>query len=157
MKPPAKDEPPAEQGDGVTEHTHAELHLLYGESMGARVFAKAQQWKTVGATLLVHVVLIVIARIVPADSGLAYYFALLIFVITPGAIFVLLVYQLWQHTEKQKMDAIARRFSETAREFRAMKSTREANFHRYALFFCMAVLVVLGGWVTNAAINSLSP
>ena len=36
----------------LDESTHSEMRLLYRESVDTVLFAKAQQWKTVGATLL---------------------------------------------------------------------------------------------------------
>lgn len=161
MRQPTKEQPKGRSGDAAdevvwTEHSQQELRLLYGESAEAVLFAKAQQWKTVGATLIVYLVLIVIARILPPDSGFASYLALLIFVFTPASLYILLIYQLWQFTEKQKLDAIAERFSGIARTIRAIKSAREANFHRYTLFLCMVGVVLLGGIVTYGAIMSLA-
>jgi hypothetical protein len=160
MRQPTKEQPNRSDDDDselvMTEHSYEELRLLYRESSESVLFAKAQQWKTVGATLIVYLVLIIIARILPTDSGYANYLALLIFVFTPSSMYILLIYQLWQYTEMLKLDAIAERFSGPARAIRAIKSKREANFHRYTLFLCMFGVVILGGAVTYGAIMSLA-
>ena len=135
--------------------TSNELRQLYDESVRAVFFAKTQQWNTLGATLLVYLVLIVIARMMPTESGVAYYLALLVFVITPAAIYIVLIYQLWQHTEKQKQDAIAAHFSAMFRQIRAIKSTREADFHRYTLFLFMVAMLIIGGGVAHGTIQTL--
>jgi hypothetical protein len=137
--------------------TSSELRQLYDESVRAVFFAKGQQWKTLGSTLLVFLVLIVIARMMPPESGVAYYLALLVFVITPAAIYIVLIYQLWQHTEKQKQDAISAHFSALFRQIRAIKSTREADFHRYTLFLFMVTMLIIGGAVAHGAISALVP
>ena len=46
----------------LDETTHSELRVLYKESSGAVLFAKAQQWWTVGSTLTFYVVLMLIAK-----------------------------------------------------------------------------------------------
>lgn len=159
MKKPTRDA--SKEGDDelvqseLSPATSSELRQLYDESVRAIFFAKNQQWNTLGATLLVYLVLIVIARMMPPEAGVAYYLALLVFVITPAAIYILLIYQLWQQTEKQKQDAIAQRFSALFRQVRAIKSTREADFHRYTLFLFMVAMLLIGGGVAHGTISAM--
>ncbi len=159
MKKPTKDAG-KDAGDeevqsDLSEATLSELRQLYDESVRAVFFAKNQQWNTLGATLLVYLALMVIARMMPPESGVAYYLALLVFVVTPATIYILLIYQLWQSTEKQKQDAISARFSMQCRSVRGIKSTREADFHRYTLFIFMVGMLLIGGGVTHGVISSL--
>lgn len=158
MKKPTKeadkDDDETAQSD-LSAATSSELRQLYDESVRAIFFAKHQQWTTLGSTCVVYMALMVIARMMPPESGVAYYLALLVFVITPATIYILLIYQLWQSTEKQKQDAVAARFSSSFRHIRAIKSTREANFHRYTLFLFMVGMLLIGGGVTHGVISSL--
>ena len=88
----------------LDESTHAELRLLYRESVDTVLFAKAQQWKTVGATLLLYLVFLVIAKFVSNDPFLIQGLGAIVLIATPPALVLLVVYQLWQNTERNKLN-----------------------------------------------------
>src|SRR3546814_3391608 len=50
--------------------THAEMCMLYRESADSIRFAKAHQWKSLGATLVVFAGMVTLARLTPANATL---------------------------------------------------------------------------------------
>ena len=132
----------------LDESTHAELRMLYRESVDTVLFAKAQQWKTVGGTLLLFLVFLFIARFVSHDPFLIQGLGAIVLIATPPAMVILMVYQLWQNTERTKLDRIAKQFSSQFRDIRGIKSRMEANIVRYLLLVFMMALVVLASVIT---------
>src|SRR3546814_20359579 len=63
---PARENTPSELDD----LTHAEMCMLYRESADAIRFAKAHQWKSLGATLLVFAGMLTLGRLVPGNPTL---------------------------------------------------------------------------------------
>ena len=57
------------------------------------LFAKGMQWRTVGSTLIIYVVLIVIARFVSRDPTLMIYLSVAMILSAIGSIHTLLIYQ----------------------------------------------------------------
>ena len=111
--------------------THTELRILYEESTKNILFAKSMQWGTVGSTLVLFVALIGIAVFVSKEAKFLGYLQGIIFIAGPAAIFLITLYQFWQHAEQQKLLAVERHFSSLFRDIRKIKSTTEANIHRY--------------------------
>jgi hypothetical protein len=124
--------------------THEELCLLYRESADTIRFAKGQQWRSLGAALLVLAGLMTVGQY-NADSRL---FVSLLGVISVllgcGVIYVLVIYQNWQNTERAKLRFIADRLSATAQAVRAIKSHQEANLFRYLLLGFMILSMIIG-------------
>lgn len=145
-KPPAKDKPAAEKretdGGELDDRAHAELGWLYAQSWHAVLFAKAQQWKTLGASLIVYVALVFIAKFVGPEPKFVDNLVLAVILVCTGSIFVVVIYQFWQHDELKKLDTIAKRVSPAFRDIRRLKSRTESNIFRYILLtFIIAVLV----------------
>jgi hypothetical protein len=124
------------------------MRLLYRESVDAVFFVKSQQWKTVGATLLLYLVFLAIARFISNDPFLIKGLGAIVLVATPPALVILLFYQLWQNTERHKLESIETLFSSQFRKIRAIKSRSKANIIRYLLLVFMMTLVVLAGTVS---------
>lgn len=139
----------------LDDSTHAELLNLIDESSRAILFAKAQQWKTVGATLLVFVALIALARYVSNTPRYLEYLQIIVFLATPAAILILIMYQFWQHTELAKLQTAGMNFSSLYRKIRKIKSGREANAHRYLIFAFMVGVIVLGAVLTLASFGAI--
>ena len=133
--------------------THAEMRVLYQESTHAVLFAKAQQWRTVGSTLVLYAVLIAIAQFVIKDPALLRGLQAIIIVAAPAAVVILIFYQSWQYAEQRKLEAVAGDFSSYFRDVRAIKSRLEANIHRYVLLLFMVVIVALGAIVTFSTLQ----
>lgn len=132
----------------LDELTHAELRVLYDESSDAVLFAKAQQWRTVGSTLVLYAVLIALAQFVVRDPALLRGLQAIVIIASPAAVVILIFYQSWQYAEQRKLEAIADDFSNFFREVRGIKSRLEANIHRYVLLLFMVIIVALGAVVT---------
>ena len=124
--------------------THAEMLMLYTESANSVRFAKAQQWKSVGATLLVFVGLMTVAHLAKDNVVLVKTAAFVSFLFSVAAIYTLILYQAWQNTEREKLREIAKNLSNLFVKIRTIKSSREANVHRYTLFIFMALAILIG-------------
>ena len=158
-KQPKEDQEPEERREVVPseldESTHAELRLLYEESAQSVLFAKNHQWKTVGSTLVLFVVLILIGKVFGKSQEFVNNLQALVILATPASILVLIIYQFWQHTEHEKQAGIARDFSNLFREIRAIKSRLEANIHRYTLLMFMIVVEVIGAVITSFTLSTI--
>jgi hypothetical protein len=78
-----------------------------------------------------------------------------VFLATPGALFILIIYQFWQQTELAKLQTAGTHFSSLYRKIRGIKSSREANVHRYILLAFMIGIIVLGAVVSPLGFASL--
>jgi len=136
----------------LDDNTHAEMITLYKESTETIRFAKHMQWWTVGSTLLAYGAMVGIAKLVGADKGYADLLTWVIILTTLSVIFTLTVYQFWQHTENQKITEINHHMSSLFGRVRYLKSSNEANIHRYLLLVFMVVTVVLGAVVSQFAL-----
>ncbi len=131
----------------LDERTHAEMLELYRASTDQVRFAKHQQWGTLGGTLAIFVLLGLIGDYA-MKTGFLFKFCLIIsLALSVGAIYSLVIYQFWQNAEREKMNLIAARLSNLARQIRGVVSERERNIHRYVLLFFMMASIVLGNWL----------
>ncbi len=135
---------------------HAELLALYDESTATIRFAKNHQWKTVGSTLLTDGALIAIAKLIAADAGLARLLVALVILLTTGAIYALVLYQVWQYNEFQKIAVIEPAMSEAFRTVRRVKSRIEADIQRYTLLAFMIAVVLSGAAVAYLGIMRIA-
>lgn len=148
---PARENTPSE----LDELTHAEMCMLYRESADSIRFAKAHQWKSLGATLLVFAAMIALARSIPGNATLTNLLIAISFLSSSAVIYMLVLYQVWQNTEREKLRDIAGHFSSFSQFTRAIKSSREANVHRYTLLVFMIFAVLLANVVLVMAVSPL--
>jgi len=141
------DERPELTATDLDPETHAEMLMLYRESADSIRFAKAQQWKSLGATLLVYAVILFLAWYNTVDTLLIRTLLAISLALGCGTVYTLAIYQIWQNTERQKLRAITERLSSLARDVRAVQSRAEANFFRYMLLTFMVVALVAGNAV----------
>ena len=139
----------------VDEATLADMRLLYADSSRAVIFAKAQQWRTVGATLLLFLSLVLVTALVSKDPTFVNRLEALVIITGCAAAFIIVIYQFWQHVEHTKMAAIADKMSPAFRSVRRVKSKVEADFHRYTLLVFMIGIVVLGATVAYMALAEI--
>jgi hypothetical protein len=128
----------------LDELTHHELCLLYEETSSHIIFAKTQQWRTFGATLVIFAVLLAFVKFVSREQSYMQFLVATVILITLTAISVLIIYQFWQHTERQKLAAIAHHFSSLFRKIHGYKHKREAAIHRYLLLVFMIIGLIMG-------------
>lgn len=148
---PVRENRPSELDD----LTHAEMCMLYKESADSIRFAKAYQWKSLGATLLVFAGLIALAQLVPGNATVTNLIIAVSFLCSCAVIYILALYQVWQNTEREKLRDIAGHFSSFSQFNRAIKSSREANVHRYTLLFFMIAAVVLANVLLVLVVSPL--
>ena len=72
-----------------------------------------------------------------------------------GAIYILFVYQFWQHDELRKLRAAGDRLSNLFKRLRNLKSRKESNIHRYTLLILMIGMLMLGGFITFQSLSRL--
>lgn len=135
--------------------THAEMRMLYAESVEVVRFAKTQQWKSVGAVLVVFIALIGLSQLAAQKPLLTNLIIAISFVCSGGVIYSLALYQAWQNTERKKLREIGLHLSSYAKAIRAIKSSREANVHRYTLLVFMIVSVLMGNLMLVLCVSPL--
>lgn len=131
----------------LDERTHAEALMLYQECAVSVRFGKSQQWATLGSTLVLFVVLGFVGYHASKTDFLFKLVVVLSIVASVCSIYSLVLYQFWQNTEREKINALADKLSNFTRRVRSFTSPREANVHRYILLTFMAVTTILGNWV----------
>src|SRR3546814_3139980 len=109
---PARENAPSELDD----LTHAEMCMLYRESADSIRFAKAHQWKSLGATLVVFAGMVTLARQTPANATLTNLIIAISFLSSSAVIYMLVLYQAWQNTEREKLRDISSHFSSRSEE-----------------------------------------
>jgi hypothetical protein len=139
----------------VDDLTHAEMCMLYKESADSIRFAKAHQWKSLGATLLVFAAMVALSRLSPVNATLTNLIVAISFLVSAAVIYMLVLYQVWQNTEREKLRDIAGHFSSFSQFTRAIKSSREANVHRYTLLAFMILAILLGNLLLVLAVSPL--
>lgn len=138
-----------ESSSGVTaseldESTHAELRVLYQDSASSVRFARERQWKLVGGALLLFAAVVSVPEVVEISTLAAKALVLASFLICAGAIYLLIVYQVWQNTELRRMQAIGARFSNVFAQLGGRNAAREGRLHGYIVLFFMIALIALG-------------
>jgi dolichol kinase len=142
-------EAPAElKPSELDENTHAEMRELYGEVARGMRFAKERQWKLVGAVLLVFVAMMVIAQALVLDALMAKGLALASFLVSAAAIYMLVIYQIWQNTEGGRLEAIGSQFSNLFREIVGLQNRRDSRLHGYIILTFMIFAILLGNAAT---------
>jgi hypothetical protein len=139
----------------LDEMTHRELGYIYDDSTRTTLFTKGIQWRTVGSTLIIFVVMVGLAKFLSSTPDFVRVLKFTIILTSMGAIFMLIIFQFWQHAEGQKIRAVERHYSSLFREIRMKKSRLEANMHRYILLTFMIVVLLAGAFVTISAIDKI--
>lgn len=130
--------------------THAEMRTLYRESADTIRFAKAQQWRSLGATLLIFGGLMIVAAYNGGNRNFVGALIAVSLLFSVGTIYALVIYQFWQNTERLKLRTISEGLSSLSRDIRALKPQLEANIFRYLLLAFMIITIVIGNAVMIA-------
>src|SRR3546814_17418406 len=123
---PARENAPSELDD----LTHAEMCMLYRESADSIRFAKAHQWKSLGATLVVFAGMVTLARLTPANATLTNLIIAISFLSSSAVLYMLVLYQAWQNTEREKLRDISSHFSSFSHHTRAIKNEKATGRER---------------------------
>ena len=148
---------PENTPSSLDEMTHGELLRIYDDSVRSILFAKQLQWRTVGATLTLYLVMIGLVKFVSSAAALVALVKIGVILAATGAILIIIIYQFWQSTEGRKIIGVTKNMSTAFRSIRAVKSNLEANVHRYLLLAIMLILVLFGGFLSLEAIGLVPP
>ena len=127
----------------LDEQTHAEMLMFYHEAAKTSRLGKEQQWRSMAIGVFAIFGLGVLGAHVSTDSFLFRLVQFLGVVIGLAAIYLIVFYQFWQNTEREKILRIMARFSNLSRSIRGMSSGREASLRRFVVLGFM-ILVILG-------------
>jgi hypothetical protein len=126
----------------LDERTHAEMLILYHEAMETSRYGKAQQWRAMAIGVIGTIALGVLAAHVPRNDMLFRIAQFLTVLVSLAAIYLIVFYQFWQNTEREKLHRITAKLSNLARSVRGVSSKREATFRRVVVLGFM-ILVIL--------------
>jgi hypothetical protein len=127
----------------LDERTHAEMLMLYHEAVKTSRFGKVQQWRSLAIGIVAIFALGVLGAHVPEDAFLFRLVQFLAVVIALAAIYLIVFYQFWQNTEREKLVRIMARFSNLSRSIAGMSSGGEASLRRLVVLGFM-MLIILG-------------
>jgi hypothetical protein len=127
----------------LDERTHAEMLMLYHEAVKTSRFGKVQQWRSMAIGVVAIFGLGVLGAHVPEDAFLFRLAQFLAVLVGLAAVYLIVFYQFWQNTERDKLVRIMARFSNLAQSIRGMSSGREASLRRFVVLGFM-ILVIVG-------------
>ncbi len=139
----------------LDEMTHREVSLIYDDATRTVLFAKGIQWKAVASSLIMFLVVIALVKYVSHAETYVKMLKISVIVTSMAAIFLLVLFQFWQHTELSKIKSIEKLFSSVFRDIRNKKSVLEATIHRYVILFFMVGAILLGGYITVISLERL--
>lgn len=131
--------------------THAEMLALYRESTRTILYAKTRQWRTLGAVVLAQIAIVATGHLIELTPLIHRTMIILSFLVSAMAISILVIYQIWQHTEMLKLRKITSYLSGHFNAVRRVKSRIEANVHRYILLGVMIVSIFVTNVITYIA------
>lgn len=126
----------------LDERTHAEMLMLYREAMETSRHGKAQQWRSMAIGVFAIVALGVLGANVHKDEFLFRIAQFLTVLIGLSAVYLIVFYQFWQNTEREKLRRITAKFSNLARTVRGVSSGREASLRRFVVLGFMVLMIV---------------
>jgi hypothetical protein len=126
----------------LDERTHAEMLMLYHEAMETSRYGKSQQWRSTAIGVFTIVALGLLATHVTKDALLFRIAQFLAVLIGMSAVYLIMFYQFWQNTEREKLRLITAKLSNLARTVRGVSSGREASLRRFVVLGFM-ILVIL--------------
>jgi hypothetical protein len=127
----------------LDERTHAEMLMLYHEAVKTSRFGKVQQWRSMAIGVVAIFGLGVLGAHVSEDAFLFRLAQFLAVLVGLAAVYLIVFYQFWQNTERDKLVRIMARFSNLAQSIRGMSSGREASLRRFVVLGFM-ILVIVG-------------
>jgi len=141
----------------LDEMTHRELGLIYSDSTRTILFSKSIQWKAVASSLLIFGTFMLLAKYVAHGTQFMMVLKISSIVIAMAAIFMVVLFQFWQHTEGRKLLTIESAYSNLFRRIRKFKSAREANIHRYLILLFMVGTIIIGCGITLMSLDAIAP
>ena len=141
----------------LDEMTHRELGLIYADSTRTILFSKSIQWKSVASTLILFAALIALAKYVSHGAQFVMVLKISAISLAMAAIFMVVLFQFWQHSEGRKLTNIESAYSNLFRRIRKLRSKREADIHRYLILLFMAATIIIGCGITLMSLDAIAP
>jgi len=132
----------------LDENTHAEMRVLYSEISNTVRFAKERQWKLTGAVLLIFAAIMIVAQILVIEANMAKGLVLASFLVSAAAIYMLIIYQIWQSTAFARQEKIDRQFSSLFQSILGPQAMRDGGVHGYIILTFMIAGIILGNAAT---------
>lgn len=148
--PDSESEGPELKASEADDLTHAELLCLYQDSEENIRFSKLIQWRTTGGTVAVFILFAIMAQYYRWSGDMVKILTILTYVVGATSLYMLVIFQSWQGTEREKIQLIISNLSNLAQNVYKIKSKREADVERYILLGFMYCAVLLGGFLTLA-------
>ena len=146
--PESEIEPPELIASEADELTHAELLCLYHDSEENIRFSKLIQWRTTSGTFAIFLIFALFSHYYIKSENLTKILAFMTYMVGGISIYMLVIFQLWQGTEREKIQIIISRLSNLAQEVYNTKSKQLANLERYILLCFMCCAILTGGFLT---------
>jgi len=144
---PDDDDGPELVAAEVDELTHAELLCMYRDSEENIRFSKLLQWRMTGATLVIFLLFALLAPYYGRTGAMTRVLTILTYVVGAVSIYMLVIFQQWQGTEREKIQLIIKNLSSIARDIYDTKSSLAANIERYTLLGFMCGALLTGGFL----------
>ncbi|WP_169567110.1 hypothetical protein [Sneathiella limimaris] len=141
----------------LDDNTHAEMLALYRESTRTILYAKTRQWRTLAAACFAQIIIVAAGHLIQLDPSVHRALVIISFLVSAMAISILLIFQIWQHTEVLKIRKITSFLSGHFGTVRAVKSRVEANIHRYILLAVMIISILITNTISYIAYVPLLP
>ncbi len=132
----------------VDERTHAELLCMYQDSEQNIRFSKLIQWRMTAAALAIFVLFALLAQSYSTNGNMTKILVIFTCLVWAISICILIIFQMWQGTERGKIQLITSRLSSLAREVHNRKLKLAADIERYMLLSFMCCAVFTGGFLT---------
>ena len=146
-KPETEQDEPELAASEVDELTHAELLCLYRDAEENIRFSKRLQWQTMGGTLAIFTIFVLLARYYGKSADMTRILTVLTYAVAATSLYALVIFQSWQGTERDKIHLIMSRLSSIAREVYDLKSSLAANIERFTLLGFMCAAILTGGFL----------
>jgi hypothetical protein len=139
----------------LDERTHAEMLMLYHEAAKSSRLGKEQQWRSLAIGIFAIFGLGIFGAHVPKDGFPFRVAQFLAVMIGLAAIYLIVFYQFWQNTERDKMLRIAAKLSNLTRSIRGISSSREASLRRSVILGFMILVILAGATLMIFYLNQL--
>jgi hypothetical protein len=139
----------------LDELTHAEMLMLYHEATKSSRLGKVQQCRSLAIGVAAIFALGVFGGHVEKDGFLFRLAEFLAVLVSLAAIYLIVFYQYWQNTERDKLLRIAARLSSFTRAIRGISSAREASLRRFVILGFMILVILTAAALAILYLNQL--
>jgi hypothetical protein len=139
----------------LDELTHAEMLMLYHEAAKSSRLGKEQQWRSLAIGIIAIFGLGAFGAHVEKDGFLFRLAQFLGVMIGLAAVYLIVFYQFWQNTERDKLLRITAKLSSLTQSIRGISSSREASLRRSVILGFMILVILTGAALQILYLNQL--